>query len=139
MEELARDVLPPGIGFEWTELAFQQQQPGTPTLLVFGAAALFVFLVLAAWYNNWKLPLSVVMIVPMNSSFLPGCAYMRRDRNRLRYSGNELPADPKEYFLQIHDPTTRNRQGNDIGTATVRRSSIRATSRETWRRRRSPT
>jgi multidrug efflux pump subunit AcrB len=41
-------VLPPGIGFEWTELAFQQQQKGTPTLLVFGAAALFVFLVLAA-------------------------------------------------------------------------------------------
>ena len=65
MEELARKVLPPGIGFEWTDLAFQQQQPGTPTLLVFGAAALFVFLVLAAWYNNWKLPLSVVMIVPM--------------------------------------------------------------------------
>ena len=65
IEELAREVLPPGIGFEWTELAFQQQQPGTPTLLVFGAAALFVFLVLAAWYNNWKLPLSVVMIVPM--------------------------------------------------------------------------
>jgi HAE1 family hydrophobic/amphiphilic exporter-1 len=65
MEELAREVLPSGTGFEWTELAFQQQQPGTPTLLVFGAAALFVFLVLAAWYNNWKLPLSVVMIVPM--------------------------------------------------------------------------
>ncbi len=42
MEELARDVLPHGIGFEWTELAFQQQLQGTPTLLVFGAAALFV-------------------------------------------------------------------------------------------------
>jgi len=65
MEELAREVLPPGIAFEWTELAFQQQQPGTPTLLVFGAAALFVFLVLAAQYENWKLPLAVVMIVPM--------------------------------------------------------------------------
>jgi len=65
MEELAREVLPPGIGFEWTELAFQQQQPGTPALLVFGTAALFVFLVLAAQYENWKLPLAVVMIVPM--------------------------------------------------------------------------
>jgi hydrophobe/amphiphile efflux-1 (HAE1) family protein len=65
MEELAREVLPPGIGFEWTELAFQQQEPGTPSLLVFGAAALFVFLVLAAQYENWKLPLAVVMIVPM--------------------------------------------------------------------------
>jgi len=65
MEELAHQVLPSGIGFEWTELAFQQQQRGTPTLLVFGAAALFVFLVLAAQYESWKLPLAVVLIVPM--------------------------------------------------------------------------
>ena len=65
MEELAAQVLPPGIGFEWTEIAYQQQQKGTPTMLVFGAAALFVFLVLAANYESWKLPLSVVLIVPM--------------------------------------------------------------------------
>jgi hydrophobe/amphiphile efflux-1 (HAE1) family protein len=65
MEELAQQVLPPGIGFEWTEIAYQQQQKGTPTVLVFGAAALFVFLVLAAKYESWKLPLAVVLIVPM--------------------------------------------------------------------------
>ena len=65
MEELAHQVLPPGIGFEWTEIAYQQEQKGTPTILVFGAAALFVFLVLAAKYESWKLPLSVVLIVPM--------------------------------------------------------------------------
>ena len=65
MEQLAAQVLPPGIGFEWTEIAYQQQQKVTPTMLVFGAAALFVFLVLAANYESWKLPLSVVLIVPM--------------------------------------------------------------------------
>ena len=68
MEELAAQVLPPGIGFEWTEIAFLQQQKGTPTALVFGAAALFVFLlglVLAAKYESWKVPLAVVLIVPM--------------------------------------------------------------------------
>ncbi len=65
MEELARKVLPNGINFEWTDLAFQQQERGTPTLLVFGAAALFVFLVLVAQYESWKLPLAVVLIVPM--------------------------------------------------------------------------
>jgi hydrophobe/amphiphile efflux-1 (HAE1) family protein len=65
MEELAHEVLPKGISFEWTDLAFQQQQRGTPTLLVFGAAALFVFLVLVAQYESWKLPLSIVLIVPM--------------------------------------------------------------------------
>jgi len=65
MEELAHEVLPKGIAFEWTDLAFQQQQRGTPTLLVFGAAALFVFLVLVAQYESWKLPLAIVLIVPM--------------------------------------------------------------------------
>jgi multidrug efflux pump subunit AcrB len=65
MEELAHQVLPKGIGFEWTELAYQEQQRGTPTLLVFGAAALFVFLVLVAQYESWKLPLAIVLIVPM--------------------------------------------------------------------------
>jgi hydrophobe/amphiphile efflux-1 (HAE1) family protein len=65
MEELAQQVLPKGIGFEWTDLAYQQQQKGTPTLLVFGASALFVFLVLVAQYESWKLPLAIVLIVPM--------------------------------------------------------------------------
>jgi multidrug efflux pump len=65
MEELAHQVLPRGVAFEWTDLAFQQEQRGTPTLLVFGAAALFVFLVLVAQYESWKLPLSIVLIVPM--------------------------------------------------------------------------
>src|SRR5246127_2177650 len=65
MEELAHQVLPKGISFEWTELAFQEQQHGTPTLVVFGAAALFVFLVLVAQYESWKLPMAIVLIVPM--------------------------------------------------------------------------
>jgi len=65
MEELARQVLPQGIGFEWTDLSFQEQQHGTPTLVVFGAAALFVFLVLVAQYESWKLPMAIVLIVPM--------------------------------------------------------------------------
>jgi hydrophobe/amphiphile efflux-1 (HAE1) family protein/NodT family efflux transporter outer membrane factor (OMF) lipoprotein len=65
MEELAHLVLPHGIGFEWTDLSFQEQQHGTPTLVVFGAAALFVFLVLVAYYESWKLPIAIVLIVPM--------------------------------------------------------------------------
>jgi multidrug efflux pump subunit AcrB len=65
MEELANEVLPKGITFEWTDLAFQQQLRGTPTFLVFGAAALFVFLVLVAQYESWKLPLAIVLILPM--------------------------------------------------------------------------
>jgi multidrug efflux pump len=65
MERLAVKVLPSGIAFEWTDLAHQQQLPHTPTLVVFAAAALFVFLVLAAQYESWRIPLSIVLIVPM--------------------------------------------------------------------------
>src|SRR5207245_2852358 len=65
MEELAHQVLPQGIGFEWTDLSLQEQQHGTPTLVVFGAADLFVFLVLVAQCESWKLPMAIVLIVPM--------------------------------------------------------------------------
>jgi len=65
MERLARERLPPGFGFSWTDLAFQQEQTGNTAILIFGASVLFVFLVLAAQYESWSLPLSVVLIVPM--------------------------------------------------------------------------
>jgi HAE1 family hydrophobic/amphiphilic exporter-1 len=65
MEELASQHLPDGFGFEWTELAYQQKLAGNTGLLVFGASVVFVFLVLAAQYESWSLPLSVVLIVPM--------------------------------------------------------------------------
>ena len=65
MEELATQVLPAGVTFEWTDLAHQQQLPHTPTLAIFAAAALCVFLVLAAQYESWKMPLAIVLIVPM--------------------------------------------------------------------------
>jgi hydrophobe/amphiphile efflux-1 (HAE1) family protein len=65
MEKLAADRLPDGFGYEWTELAYQEKLVGNTGLLVFGASVVFVFLVLAAQYESWALPLSVILIVPM--------------------------------------------------------------------------
>jgi hydrophobe/amphiphile efflux-1 (HAE1) family protein len=65
MAELAKEVLPPGMTFEWTDLAHQQEQQSVPTLAIFAASALFVFLVLAAQYESWRIPLAIVLIVPM--------------------------------------------------------------------------
>jgi multidrug efflux pump subunit AcrB len=65
MEKLAKQVLPSGVGFEWTDLAHQQEQEKIPTLAIFAASALFVFLVLAAQYESWKIPLAILMIIPM--------------------------------------------------------------------------
>jgi hydrophobe/amphiphile efflux-1 (HAE1) family protein len=65
MEKLAKQVLPPGFTLEWTELSHQQEQHGIPAIAIFAASAVFVFLVLAAQYESWKLPLAIVLIVPM--------------------------------------------------------------------------
>jgi multidrug efflux pump subunit AcrB len=65
MTVLAKQVLPPGFVIEWTELSHQQEQQGIPTIAIFAASALFVFLVLAAQYESWKLPLAIVLILPM--------------------------------------------------------------------------
>jgi multidrug efflux pump subunit AcrB len=58
-------VLPDGIGFEWTDLSYQQTQSGNAGLLVFPLCVLFVYLVLAAQYGSWSLPFAVILIVPM--------------------------------------------------------------------------
>jgi multidrug efflux pump len=75
MEQLARRELPPGMGFEWTELTYQQvlaadvaenlKSGKLPPLLAFPLAVLFVLLVLAAQYESWSLPLAILLIVPM--------------------------------------------------------------------------
>ena len=65
MEQLAAKNLPPGFGFEWTGLAYQQQQAGNTAPLVFAVAVLCVFMVLAAQYESLTLPLAVILIVPM--------------------------------------------------------------------------
>jgi HAE1 family hydrophobic/amphiphilic exporter-1 len=65
MEKLAAERLPDGFGFEWTDLAYQEKLVGNTGLLVFAASVVFVFLVLAAQYESWALPLAVVLIVPM--------------------------------------------------------------------------
>jgi hydrophobe/amphiphile efflux-1 (HAE1) family protein len=65
MEELAAKNLPPGFGFEWTGLAYQEQAAGNTAPLVFAVAVLCVFMVLAAQYESLTLPLAVILIVPM--------------------------------------------------------------------------
>ena len=65
MERLAGQVLPRGMGFAWTDLAYQQILAGNTALFIFPLCVLFVFLVLAAQYESWVLPLAIILIVPM--------------------------------------------------------------------------
>jgi hydrophobic/amphiphilic exporter-1 (mainly G- bacteria), HAE1 family len=65
IEKIAAEKLPPGFSFEWTEIALQEKLAGNTATIAFGMAVVFVFLLLAALYESWLLPLSVVLIVPM--------------------------------------------------------------------------
>ncbi len=65
MERLAKEVLPEGVSFEWTELTYQQKLAGDAALYIFPLCVLLAYLILAVQYNSWLLPLSVLLIVPM--------------------------------------------------------------------------
>jgi multidrug efflux pump len=65
VDEVAFAKLPPGMGTEWTELMYLQIRDGDTTLAVFGLAVLCVFLVLAALYESWTMPLAVILVVPL--------------------------------------------------------------------------
>jgi multidrug efflux pump len=65
IERVLKDTLPNSVKFEWTDLTFQQISAGSTAVLVFPLCVLFVFLVLAALYESWTLPLAIILIVPM--------------------------------------------------------------------------
>jgi len=65
MEQLAAEVLPPGISYEWTEIAYQETENSGSAAIIFLIAVLFVFLLLTAQYESWGLPLAVVLTVPL--------------------------------------------------------------------------
>jgi multidrug efflux pump subunit AcrB len=65
MENIVQPALSPGMRFEWTELAYLQLQTGDTAMFAFVLAVVLVFLVLAAQYESWSLPLAVILVVPM--------------------------------------------------------------------------
>jgi hydrophobe/amphiphile efflux-1 (HAE1) family protein len=64
MERLAKQ-LPPGVGYEWTGLTYEEQASGNQAPLLYGLSILVVFLCLAALYESWSVPLAVVLVIPL--------------------------------------------------------------------------
>jgi multidrug efflux pump subunit AcrB len=65
LQKISEEQLPRSMGSNWTELAYMQLQAGNTAMYVFALAVVFVFLVLAAQYESWSLPLAVILVVPM--------------------------------------------------------------------------
>lgn len=82
IEEVLAQTLPDGISFEWTEVTYQQILAGNTMLYVFPLVVALVFLVLAATYESWSLPLVIILIVPMTLlSALAGVWIVGGDNN----------------------------------------------------------
>jgi hydrophobe/amphiphile efflux-1 (HAE1) family protein len=88
MQRLAAEALPQGYAYEWTTLAFQQLRAGNTAIFVFLLATVFVFLVLAAQFESLRLPLAVILIVPMCLiAAIVGVFLWRQDNNILTQVG----------------------------------------------------
>jgi HAE1 family hydrophobic/amphiphilic exporter-1 len=65
LEEVAKQTLPPEIGYDWADLSYQEKKASGNITSVFGLSLVFVFLILAALYESWSLPFSVLLTVPI--------------------------------------------------------------------------
>jgi len=66
MQALSSRLLPPSMGYEWTGVTYQQLAAGNQTPIIFGLAFIFVFLFLAAQYESWLIPFSVLLTIPFS-------------------------------------------------------------------------
>ena len=66
MEQIAANTLPPGTGFEWTAMSYQEKAVSNQIYYAFGLALLLVYLVLAGQYESWYAPISVLLAVPLS-------------------------------------------------------------------------
>lgn len=128
MERLAAQILPDGIDYEWTDLAYQQRAGGDTAMIAFVLAVVFVFLLLAAQYESWTLPLSVILIVPMCLlSAITGVALAGMDNNILTQIGLVVLVGlaSKNAILIVEFARELERQGRDRWQAAVEAARLR--------------
>jgi hydrophobe/amphiphile efflux-1 (HAE1) family protein len=128
MEKLAAEILPEGISFEWTDLAYQQKTAGNSALIAFIMAVVFVFLLLVALYESWTLPLSVILIVPMCLlSAIAGVWLMDMDNNILTQVGLIVLVGlaSKNAILIVEFARHLEQKGTPLYEATVEASKLR--------------
>ncbi|GMN06134.1 multidrug efflux RND transporter permease subunit [Croceitalea sp. MTPC5] len=128
MEALAEEVLPQGISFEWTELAYQQKQTGNTAAIAFLLAVIFVFLLLAAQFESLVLPLAVIFIVPMVLlSAMIGIDLAGLDNNIMVQIGLVVLVGlaSKNAILIVEFAKQLEDQGKDLKTAVIEASKLR--------------
>ncbi len=120
--------LPNGVSFEWTDLTYQQILAGDTAAYVFPLVVLLVFLVLAAQYESWSLPLAIILIVPMTLlSAMTGVILQGGDNNIFTQIGLIVLVGlaTKNAILIVEFAKEREDQGEPLLTAIVEASKLR--------------
>jgi multidrug efflux pump len=122
MEEVAREVLPAGYTFAWSGLAFEEKQSGGTSMLAFVFGLVIVFLVLAAQYESWTLPGTVMMAVPFGVLGALAANWLRGLENDVYFQIGLLVLiglGAKNAILRVSFAVELRRQGRSIMEATI--------------------
>ncbi|TNC87126.1 MAG: hydrophobe/amphiphile efflux-1 family RND transporter [Thalassolituus sp.] len=127
MEEIAAK-LPSGFGFEWTGLSFQETQAGNQAPLLYALSLLVVFLCLAALYESWSVPFSVMLIVPLGIIGAVLAAQLRGLGNDVFFQVGLLTTiglSSKNAILIVEFAKTLEEQGKSLLNATLEATRMR--------------
>jgi len=122
MEAVAHEVLPPGYTFAWSGLAFEEKASGGTSMLAFIFGLIIVFLVLAAQYESWTLPGSVMMAVPFGVLGALTAVWLRGLENDVYFQIGLLVLiglGAKNAILRVSFATELRREGRSIMEATI--------------------
>ncbi len=128
MEAVAMQALPRAMSYDWTEITYLEQKSANTGMIVFGLSVVFVFLVLAALYESWSLPLAVILVVPMCVlSAVTGIAILKMDINIFTQVGLIvlIGLACKNAILIVEFAKYRREEGADPRTAILAACSLR--------------
>ena len=120
--------LPSGIGYEWTGTSYQEQQSGSQAPALYAISILVVFLCLAALYESWSVPFSVMLAVPLGVLGALAAAYLRGMENDVYFQVGLLTTiglSAKNAILIVEFAKSLYDDGTDLITATVEACKMR--------------
>ncbi len=128
MQNVAASVLPVGFGYEWTGLSYQEVSTKGESTTVLGMAIVFVFLLLAALYESWSVPLAVMLIVPVAILGALAGQYLRHLENNIYAQIGfvmVIGLAAKNAILIVEFAKVRYEHGADLRTAALEGARVR--------------
>jgi len=128
MEEIVRNQLPRGIGFEWSGQSYQEILSGQQAPILFGLSLLVVFLALAALYESWSIPAAVMLVVPLGVLGALAFTWLRGLEDDVYFKVGLIAViglSAKNAILIIEFANTMRREGRGLLEATLEACRLR--------------